>query len=192
MLRPLIRRLLAVAFVAILGLVLWNVGKRQSLESVLDIAQSASERLPELLRRIRNFHRVVTRDGLTVLEVSAKEASYFKNDRAVVILEPSIVFYDKGEKAGVLSGAEGRLYLDGNEFEAIELSGRVLFELAGFKLATSKLFYNREEGIIRAQGATRLESPDLLLTGHDLSIDIKQRKLIMSADVRMELRETAG
>ena len=49
--------------------------------------------------------RLITREGLKVLEVSASEASYFKNDKAIQIIEPKVVFYEGGERVGEVSSA---------------------------------------------------------------------------------------
>lgn len=186
------RIVLAVALFAAFAMVALNLGRRGSLESMLDPSRFAMENLPELLQRIRNFNRVITREGRKVLEVSAKEASYFKNDRAVEIVEPRVVFYEKGEVTGEVSAERGRLYLDGTEVQAVEVMGTVRFELGRLRLTAENLSYDRAANQILVRGTARIDAAELTLSGTDLSIDMLERSGVMNGNVHMVLRATPG
>lgn len=147
----------------------------------------ATKALPELLQRIRNFHRVITREGRKVLEVSATEASYFKNDKAIEIIDPKVVFYEDGERAGEVSAAKGRLYVDGTEVQKVEVSGNVLFEIGRLKVTTETLIYDRTTNLIHAPGEARVEAAELSLTGADMTVDMLERSVVISSAVNMSL-----
>jgi len=160
---------------------------RRGAPGLLQPSFLASQVLPELLQRIRNFHRVITREGRKVLEVSASEASYFKNDKAIEILEPKVVFYEGGERAGEVSAAKGRLYLDGTEVLSVEVTGSVLFEIGRLRVMTENLTYDRSANRITAGGAARVEAAELSLTGTDMTVDVLRRSVVIQSGVKMSL-----
>ncbi len=186
------RIVLGIALFAAFATVALNLEKRGSLESMLDPSRFALENLPELLQRIRNFDRVITREGRKIIEVSAKEASYFKNDRAVEVVEPKVVFYEKGEVAGQVSAERGRLYLDGTDVQAVEVLGTVLFELGRLRLTAENLSYDRTANHIMVRGTARIDAAELTVSGTDLSIDMLERSGVMNGNVHMILRATPG
>ncbi len=163
-----------------------------SLISVLDIGRLAEDTLPELLQRISNFHRIVTRDGERVIEVSATRADYFKDDRTVLVVEPRIVFYDKGVRAGELSGAEGRLVLNDGEIEKVTLEGTIVVELANFQLFAENVVYEHGTERILADGLVEIRSPEMTLTGRDLVIDVLERTFVMNSEVSMRIEGEKG
>jgi len=182
------RLVLGATLVAVLVVLAVSLGRRGVVERVLDPSFLATEALPQLLQRIRNFHRVITREGRKVLEVSAKEASYFKDDKAVEIVEPRVVFYEEGERAGEVSAERGRLWLDGTEVLSVEVRGAVLFEIGRLRLTAENLSFDRETKRIRVQGRAQVEAAELSLSGTDLSVDMLERTVVFESDVQMTLR----
>jgi LPS export ABC transporter protein LptC len=182
------RLVLGATLVAVLVVLAVSLGRRAVVERVLDPSFLATEALPQLLQRIRNFHRVITREGRKVLEVSAKEASYFKDDKAVEILEPRVVFYEEGERAGEVSAERGRLWLDGTEVLSVEVSGAVLFEIGRLRLTAENLSFDREAQRLRVRGRAEVEAAELSLSGTDLSVDMLERTVVFESDVQMTLR----
>ena len=186
------RILLGAALVLVLGALALTFGRRAAVREVLDPSFLASEALPQLLQRIRNFHRVITREGRKVLEVSAKEASYFKNDKAVEIVEPRVVFYEGGERAGEVSADRGRLYLEGTEVLAVEVTGRVLFELGRLRLTAENLSYDQASGHLFVRGEAVVEAAEMVLSGADLTVDMLRRSVVIASNVHMTLRPRQG
>ena len=178
--------LAAVLLVAIAGLGL-SLSRRGSVSELVERSFLASDALPELLQRIRNFHRVITREGKKVLEVSAQEASYFKNDKAVVIVAPKVVFYEGGERIGEVSAEKGRLILDGTDVQSVEVTGGVLFELGRLSIRTDNLTYDRATQRIRARGVARVDAAELDLSGTDLDVDVLNRTVVIGSGVTMTL-----
>ena len=150
-------------------------------------ARYSTDSVPELLQRLRSFHRVVTRHGEKLLEISADEASYYRNDRAVVIKAPHLRFFDKGEDAGSLRGREGRVYLNGHEVESVELAGDVRLDLGDFTLSTEALTYERERHLLITSGAAAIRSAEVTLDANALAIDLEARTLRLEGGVEMSL-----
>ncbi|MFP6625946.1 MAG: LPS export ABC transporter periplasmic protein LptC [Deltaproteobacteria bacterium] len=152
-----------------------------------DQARDTTDSVPELLQRLRSFHRVVTRHGEKLLEISADEASYYRNDRAVIVKAPHLRFFDKGEDAGSLSGREGRVYLDGHEVESVELFGDVRLDLGDFTLSTEALTYERKRHLLMTSGAATIRSAEVTLSANALAIDLEARTLRLEGGVEMSL-----
>lgn len=183
---------------ATLGLALVGLGlsisRRGAVDELVDSSFLATKVLPELLQRIRNFHRVITREGRKVLEVSAREASYFKNDAAIEILEPKVVFYEDGERAGEVSADRGRLYLKDTEVLSVEVQDNVLFEIGRLKVRTDELTYDQSTDLIHAPGHASVEAAEITLSGTDLTVNMVERSVVIASKVSMSLhpRTEAG
>jgi LPS export ABC transporter protein LptC len=184
------RWLLGAVLVVAVGGVALSI-RNSGVPDLLEPSFLATQALPELLQRIRNFHRVITREGRKVLEVSAREASYYKNDKAIEILEPKVVFYEGGERVGEVSAAKGRLYLEGTEVQSVEVSGNVLFEIGRLRVMTETLDYDRATNHIRAPGKARVEAAELSLSGTDLGVDMLERSVVIASGVKMTLHPKA-
>lgn len=182
------RFLLAAVLVAALAGLGLSVSRRATLPESLEPSFLATQVLPELLQRIRNFHRVITREGRKVLEVSATEASYFKNDKAVEIVEPKVVFYEGGERVGEVSADKGRLFLDGTEVQQVEVSGNVLFEIGRLRVSTEALHYDRANNRVTSPGPARVEAAELSLSGTGMTVDMLERSVVIASGVKMTLR----
>jgi len=170
----------------------YKSSERISLGTVLDLSRLTGEALPDLLQRIRNFHRVVTRDGTKLLEVSAKEASYFRDDAAIQILEPKLVFFDNGEKVGSIAGQRGRLVLDGNDVESVHLTGAVRLVLTQFEIRAENITYERKRDRIVATGAALVQSDEIVLKGTSMTFDLAAKSLTVDESVDMTLRASRG
>ena len=164
--------------------------ERTSLGAVLDLSRLHGEALPDLLQRIRDFHRVVTRDGKKLLEVSAKEAAYFRDDTAVQIIEPKLVFFDEGEEVGSIAGQRGRLVLDGNDVDNVQLTGSVRLVLTQFEIRAENITYERKRDVIIATGAALVQSDEVVLKGANMTFDLAAKSLTVNESVDMTLRKS--
>ncbi len=133
--------------------------------------------VPELIQRMRDFHRVVTRNGVKLLELRAEEAAYFRDDAAVTISGPEVTFFEDGQASAFVSGSTGRVYMDGNQVEAIELSGGVSVALGHFHLSADILAWERGPDLLTVSGRVEMDSADLELEGADLELELDRRRL---------------
>jgi LPS export ABC transporter protein LptC len=153
-----------------------------------DMPELTEEGLPQLLQRIRDFHRTVTRRGEKILEISAKEASYYRDRSAVEILEPKLVFFQNGERVGVIEAAKGWVVIEDAELVSAELEGAVRLELTKFQIKADSMRYDRRDERILARGITKVTSPELELSGKDLNFDLRAHRLTVDSGVEMRLR----
>lgn len=185
------RYVLAILLVVALAGLGLMASRRVGVKDALRPSFLATQVLPELLQRIRNFHREITREGRKVLEVSATEASYFKNDKAIEIVAPKVVFYENGERVGEVSADRGRLFLDGSDVQSVEVSGNVLFEIGRLAIRTEVLDYDKATSRIKAPGEAHVEAAELSLVGTGMTVDMVQRSIVVGSDVKMTLRPRA-
>jgi LPS export ABC transporter protein LptC len=183
-----VRIIFVAAIAAGVVLIFLNTAPRVALDKVLDISRLQPEHLPELLQRIRDFHRIVTRDGKKLFEVSATEASYFRDEKAVEILEPELLFYHDGVRVAAISGGRGYLLMDGNEIESVEMSGTVEFRLSQFIVRAETIKYQRAADRIITLGETEVSSPEIQIRGNNLTFDLSSKTLSVDANVDMMLR----
>lgn len=194
MVRYYLRFVLVATFLVAVAVVLFRTGNRVSLENVLDFSSVSRDILPELLQRIRNFHRVVTRDGVRVLELSAEEASFFKDDSTVVVKAPKITFFDDGREFATISADEARLNTNGNEVDSADLAGHVIIKVDRFRVDSATITYDNVERRIVAPGFVTIASPDLNLKGTGLTLNLDDRTLALHKSVTMNVvhRGTGG
>jgi LPS export ABC transporter protein LptC len=163
-------------------------GREQRLGDVFDVPGLGEQVIPELLQRIRDFHRVVTRRGEKILEISAKEASYYRDRAAIEILEPRLVFFHQGERVGSIAAGKGTLVLDNTELASADLVGDVHLTLTKFEISADSMRYDRPQEQIQARGLTKVVSPEIELDGRDMLFDLRAQKLTVGAGVAMRLK----
>ena len=188
--RTLLRIAIFALVVAGIGAIFLRATRELSFNGDIDLARLEETAIPQLLQRIRNFHRVVTRKGEKLFEISAKEASYFRNDRAIRILEPSIVFFDDGARVGSIQAQQGALVIGGNSIESVDLVGDVKFVLTKFEILAGRIQYLHEEKSIVTTGVTTVVSPELTLKGNDIRFNLRKNTLSVASNVSMTLNQS--
>jgi LPS export ABC transporter protein LptC len=181
------RLLLTAAVVALLGAAAVQLVNRFKAGDVVTVESLADSALPELLQRLRNFHRVVTRDGHKLLEVSAKEASFFRETSAVEIIEPKVVFFDKGERVGEISGGRGTMVVDEGNVSSVEVTGGVRLAFVQFEIRADGAFYDREADLVITHGQATLRSDEFEVSGTGMTVDLKGESLRISEGVNMRV-----
>jgi LPS export ABC transporter protein LptC len=177
---------LVVLLLAGIAIVL-RVGKEQRIGDVFDVPGLGEQVIPELLQRIRDFHRVVTRRGEKILEISAREASYYRDRAAIEILEPRLVFFHQNERVGSIEADKGTLVIDNTELASADLAGNVRLTLTKFEISADSMRYDRRQEQIQARGVTKVRSPEIVLEGRDMLFDLRAQKLTVDAGVAMQL-----
>jgi LPS export ABC transporter protein LptC len=181
-----LRAAAVLAALVIVGLLISRLGGRIDTDGVLDFSIRA-EQLPQIVQRIRNFHRVVTRDGKKLLELSAAEASYFKDDTAVIVISPRIIFFENGEEFATLSSDQARLYIEGNEVNAAEMQGTVDVRLEQFRLTAEDMTFETTQRLLLSQGFVEIESPEIKLSGTGFTLYLAEKRLNLASDVKVRV-----
>lgn len=149
--------------------------------------------LPEVAQRIQNFHRVKREHGRTVWEITAREARYFEQDNQIIIVEPRMTFFLKDDgRATHVSGAEGRLTLDGRELQRITLKGNVAVQLDDMELQTDEATYDKTRDLITAPGIVTMQGRALRVQGRGMEVDVGPQHVRLLEDVHTTVEKDAG
>jgi LPS export ABC transporter protein LptC len=186
-----LRALLLIAVVVGTAMLFLGERHRPRLDELIDISRLSAKSLPHLLQRIRDFRRVVMRDGKKVLEVSASEASYYRDRTAVEIINPRVAFFSEGDTVASLSGKKGILVMDGDDVASVELSQGVLLELLQFDISAQRMVYARVRRTVVAEGNAEIRSPEVELKGKAMTVDLAGKSLTVEGSVDMTLRRMA-
>ena len=176
---------------AVTAVLLMRASGRVSFRE-LAVDSLTEEALPELLQRLRDFHRVVTRNGQKLIEVSAKEASYFRDTSAVEIIEPKVLFFDKGEQVGEISGGRGSMVVEDGSITSVEVEGGAKIAFVRFEITADDVFYDREAKVVTTRGLATLRSDEFVVTGSGLTVDLDGQVLTIPRGVRMEVFRRAA
>jgi LPS export ABC transporter protein LptC len=183
---PRLRLLLIATVVLVASAVVVRVAGRISVDDLVEIETLSDEALPDLLQRIRDFHRVVTRNGEKLLEVSAKEASYFRDTSAVEIVEPRVVFFDRGEQVGEIAGGRGTLLLDDGDVATVEVVNGVHLQFVKFDIRADSAFYDRHAKVVVTHGSATLSSDEFEVSGTGMTVDLGAETLRITDGVDMK------
>lgn len=185
-------RLLLIAITASAAcLVLIRIADRLSVKDLVRVENLSDAALPDLLQRIRDFHRVVTRNGEKVLEVSAKEASYFRDTSLIEIIEPRVAFFERGQKVGEISGGRGSLALDDGEVSSVEVTDGVYLAFVNFEIRADSAFYDRVAKVVVTHGRATLKSDQFVVTGAGMTVDLGEETLRIADGVDMKFFRSA-
>lgn len=166
---------------------------RQRVED--ELRRQALDLLPHVAQRIKDFHRVKVEQGRKVWEVSAREAQYHEEEQLVLVSEPAVAFYSPEGRTVAVRSREGKVFLDGQELNAVELVGDLRMQFGDYALQTEVARYERSRQEIVAPGAIEITGKRVDLRGDRLDLDLAAERLHLRGNVRMVLRpqtERAG
>ena len=188
---PRLRLLLIALTACAVCVVLLRLADRLSVKDLVRVENLSDAALPDLLQRLRDFHRVVTRNGEKVLEVSAKEASYFRDTAAVEIIEPSVLFFERGRRVGEISGGRGTLVLDDGQVSSVEVTDGVHLAFVNFEIRADSAFYDRVGKVVVTHGRASLKSDQFEVTGSGMTVDLGGETLRIADGVDMKFFRAA-
>lgn len=164
--------LLVVVAVAVVGIG-YLVSRSVTTRRGRGMLELGADFLPEVAQRIQNFHRVKVENGRTMWEITAKEAQYFDERKEVVVREPRMTFFVKdGDRQVHVTGAEGRLHLDGRELKTLTLRGGVTVDVDDLSLETPEATYDRATDVITAPDVVTLRGRTLDVRGRGMELQV--------------------
>jgi len=186
-----LRRVLLIGVLTALGGIAYLVSS--SMSARLDPVRLGADLLPQVAQRIQNFRRVKVKDGRTVWEITADDAQYYEDDNQIIVHEPRLTFFLKdGDRPCRVSGAEGRLSLDGREIDSVRLGGGVSVELDELVLRTDEATYDRERDLITSPGAVTVRSQAVEVRGQGMEISVGPQQLRLLGEVHTTVRSDAA
>jgi len=151
------------------------------------------ELLPEVAQRIQNFRRVKMEGDRMAWEVAASEARYFEEDDAIVVTGPKVSFYLKeGDSVISVSGASGRIVLNGREMDRAELEGGIEVRFRDYLVQTERAVYDRELGTVVSPQSVSVSSEGLTLTGGAMTVEMETQRMRLDGAVETVFRDSGG
>lgn len=148
------------------------------------------ELLPDVAQRIQNFRRVKMEGERMAWEVAAREARYFEEEDAIVVTEPEVSFYLKeGDGVISVSGATGRIVLNGREMDRAELEGGIELRFRDYLVQTDRAVYDRELGTVVSPDGVSVTSDGLSLTGGTMTVEMETQRMRFDGAVETIFRD---
>ena len=150
--------------------------------------------LPAVAQHMQDFRRVKTKQGKPVWEIKAVDARYFDDKNEIVVQAPEVTFYlNDGARRATLKGAEGRLHLDGQELESLNMQGDVRLFLDDMEFQTATASYLRDKDLISAPGAVTITGKALNVQAQGMEVEVTPQHVRLLADVHTVMRlDVAG
>jgi LPS export ABC transporter protein LptC len=149
--------------------------------------------LPEVAQRIQNFRRVKVKDGRTVWEITADDAQYYAEQDEIVVREPKLtLFFEDGRRQAQVTGAEGRLTLDGRELRAVTLRGGVDVKLDELALRTEEATYDRDRDLITSSSEVTIRGRTLDVQARGMEVAVGPQQVRLMQDVRTVVHPDAS
>ncbi len=158
------------------------------------IEKMRADIVPEADQRLQNFRRVQVRDGKKVWEIASRQARYFEASGEVVVDAPEVSFYlSDGEVIAIRCG-EGRLHRgkDEKDISQIELKNDLEIQVGDFSLRTQEAVYDSERDTISSPGAVQITGRGLVVEGQGYTVDVADKRLRLTSDVRTTVTKEAG
>jgi len=180
--------LLGVVMIAAVGAVVVQLGRSQWAQHLRSLRTRELDFLPQVAQRIQNFRRVKLDGDKKVWEVAAREAQYFEEDKQVVVDEPEVQFFPKGDE-GVVSvkGKQGKILLDGREMDRVDLEGGIELRFRDYLVRTERAFYQRADDAVVSPGAVVVTGDGLSLSGDRMTVEMESQRVVVEGKVRTVL-----
>jgi LPS export ABC transporter protein LptC len=149
--------------------------------------------LPHVAQRIRNFRRVKVEDGRPVWEITARDAQFLETEGEVVVVAPRLTFYlDGGAREAHITGAEGRLSLDGRELRSLTLRGGVRVRFAALQLDMEEATYDRARDRITSPSEVTIRGRALEVRGRGFEVDVGPQQMRLLQEVHTTVHRDAA
>ena len=186
-----VRTLLGVVLIVAVGAVGVQLARSQWAQHLRSLRTRELDFLPQVAQRIQNFRRVKMEGDRKVWEVAAREAQYFEEDRQIVVDEPVVSFFVKGDQ-GVVSvkGKQGKILLDGREMDRVDLEGDIELRFRDYLVQTDRAVYQRAEDAVVSPGAVVVTGNGLALSSERMTVEMESQHVRFEGKVRTVLERT--
>jgi LPS export ABC transporter protein LptC len=167
-----------------------QLARNQWAQHLRSLRVSDLEFLPEAAQRIQNFRRVKMEGDRKAWEVAAREAQYFEDDRQIVVNEPEVSFYLKGDQ-GVVSirGNEGTITLDGREMDRVAVEGGIEVRFKDYVVRTDRAVYERAADSVVSPTAVAIAGNGLEVRGGRMTVELEAQRLRLDGKVETVLEQ---
>lgn len=183
----LVRYLSVVAFLAILGSViyylLFSEGRKRLTSSVSSPAESKPENY--LVEQQIGLKLVEFRGDRGRIEIKAKRHLALKE--GVYRLEGDVEIHDFGRRQGLEAWISCQEAQYDQEWRQVIFSGQVRVRRQGLDLEAEKLTYRREDELLEAQGSVKFKFRKLSGEAKNLVYNLREEKLELKEGVKIRL-----
>ncbi len=145
--------------------------------------------LPHAAQRIENFRRVKMEGDRKAWEVAAREAQYLEDDQQIVVDDPQVSLYLKGEEGEVsLRGRDGTIFLSGREIDRVELDGGIEVRFGDYRVTTDRAVYEQASDTVVSPGAVRVTARGLELSGERMTVEVETQRVRVDGRVETVLQ----
>ena len=187
-----VRGALGLVVLLAVGAVGVQLGRNLWIQHLRSLRTSALDFLPEVAQRIQNFRRVKMEGDRKVWEVAAREAQYFEEDQEIVVREPEVAFYLKGDQGAVsLKGAQGKILLAGREMQRVDLDGGIELKFRDYIVKTDRATYTQEADSV-VTPSVAITGEGLTLNGGRMTVEMGTQRLLVEGKVETVLQRGEG
>src|SRR5690349_11265285 len=147
----------------------------------------ALDYLPESSLRLKEFHRAKIEDGRKVWELFGDEASYFKEQKEILIRKPRFYYYDKKGEVAETKGDTARIYMNENQLERMELRGSIQVTFQGYVLNSEEANYLPAQDQIVMPTHTTVVSEGLAVEGSRMEVDMEAKRMRLLRAVKTKI-----
>ena len=188
-----VRMLLGAVLVMAVGAVGVQLVRSQWAQHLRSLRTRELDFLPQVAQRIQNFRRVKMEGDRKVWEVAAREAQYFEEDQQIVVDEPTVSFFVKGDQGMVtVKGKQGKIALDGREMDRVDLEGAIELRFRDYLVQTDRASYERSSDSVTSPGEVTITGDGLKLTGSHMTVEMESQRVRIEGDVRTVLERKSG
>lgn len=168
-----------------------QLARSQWVQHLRGLRSSELDFLPEVAQRIQNFRRVKMEGDRKAWEVAAREAQYFEDDREIVVDEPEVHLYLKGDQGSVsIKGNEGTISMSGREMDKVVLEGGIEIRFRDYLVKTERAVYERAADTVMSPTGVAITGSGLALTGGRMTVEIEGQRLRLEGQVETVLEQT--
>lgn len=141
-----------------------------------------TEETPDANHVFREIHYTSTNEqGVTEWELKALKADFFQQQSVAGFKEVEVTFYSQEGRVFTLRGDTGTLNTETRDFR---LSGNVVGTSSdGYRFETETVSYEASKRQVTSNDKVHLESPQLILEGHGMVMDLDHQTVSLSRSV---------
>jgi LPS export ABC transporter protein LptC len=182
-----IRKLKNILIIAILGVVAFWIGlyafRTQKPPTPVPKVSTAGSGPGQVSLQEINFVQV--KEGVKLWELKAEAVEYQQPQNVVSFKKVTLSYFPKSDKPIILVGNRGKL---DTQTKNIFLEGEVVISTPeGYELKVPYLTYREDNREISSEGAFTFKSPEILLDGQGLTMNLDSQKVHVKSKVRMTL-----
>lgn len=168
-----LRSLLGVVILSCLGVMaflIWHT-IRSPEEGTTGI--KAAEETADL--KLDRIHYVETREGMKEWELNAASASYFKEEKTILLQKVRATFFGKNEEFYTLVGEKGKFNTQTKMIEVYE--GVKIDSSDGYHVQTDTLTYSADKKILSTHDPVEIKGPEIFMAGNGMIVDLNHQRL---------------